>query len=248
VVAGRRSIAFSAPDPADSARKNRDKRYGDLERDDDHGRSNLWIHTLGAERGKKLTKGSWAVGDFSWSPDGARIAFDHQTYDALAVDSTKDISVVSVGSGVLNDLVTWRGPDGHPVWSPDGSQIAFETTAESPDFYYANGMIATVPAFGGTPTVRTRDFDEDLGLIAWTPAGICSRRTSRRAPTSTGSGRCGRGHACGARGRLDRHGLGLTPDGAFMAYAAGDATHYPGCSPRAGRGGPVPAHGDQLKG
>src|SRR5262249_37658340 len=152
--------------------KARDKRYGDLERDDDHGGSNLWIQTLGAERGKRLTRGSWAVGDFNWSPDGTRIAFDHQVHDALAVDSTKDISGVDVASGRGSALVTWRGPDGHPVWSPDGGRIAFESAAQSPDFYYANGMIASVPASGGEPTVLTRDFDEDLGLVAWTPAGI----------------------------------------------------------------------------
>jgi dipeptidyl aminopeptidase/acylaminoacyl peptidase len=222
------SVAFVAPEPPDSARKDRDKRYGDLERDGDHAYANLWVHALGAARGRRLTKADWAVGDFGWSPDGTRIAFDHQANDALAVDSTKDISLVDVASGKVSALVTWRGPDVHPVWSPDGARIAFETTAESPGWYYANGLIATVPADGGSPNVLTRDFDEDVALVAWTPAGIWfsasittgsylhrldpgSHVVTRVAPADgwTGSG------------------WNLTRDGRFLAYVAGDASHYP---------------------
>jgi dipeptidyl aminopeptidase/acylaminoacyl peptidase len=222
------SVAYVAPDAADSTRKARDKRYGDLERDDDHGFANLWVHALGAARGRRITKTDWAVGDFSWSPDGSKIAFDHQAHDALAVDSTKDISVVDVASGHVAPLVTWRGPDSHPVWSPDGKQIAFETSAQSPDYYYANGLIATVPASGGTPKVLTRDFDEDASLVAWTTAGIwfsaniatdaylyrldpATRATTRVPPAEGWAGSA----------------WNLSRDGRFVTYVGGDATHYP---------------------
>jgi dipeptidyl aminopeptidase/acylaminoacyl peptidase len=245
------NVAFVAPEPKSDARKDRDKRYGDLERDDDHGDANLWVHVLGAARGKRLTKGDWAVGDFSWSPDGKRIAFDHQANDALAVDSTKDVSVVEVESGKVTPLVTWRGPDAHPVWSPDGLAVAFETTVQSPDFYYANGVIAVVPASGGTPDVLTRDFDEDVGLVAWTPGGIwfvasvttgvylhrldpATRTTARLAPDVGWTGT----------------GWSLTRDGRFVAYVGGDATHYP--EVYAGRTGAVASvltrMSDQLEG
>jgi dipeptidyl aminopeptidase/acylaminoacyl peptidase len=112
------------------------------------------------------------VGDFSWSPDGAMIAFDHQAHDALAVDSTKDISVVDVASGKVTPLVTWRGPDAHPVWSPDGTRIAFETAMANPDYFYTNGRIAIVSASGGVPNVVTNAFDEDVSIVAWRNNGL----------------------------------------------------------------------------
>ncbi len=222
------SIAFTSPESRSEARKARDKRYGELERNDDRGGANLWLHVIGSARGKRLTRGTWAVGDFSWAPDGTRIAFDHQLHDALAADSTKDVSVLDVPSGRVTPLVTWRGPDGHPVWSPDGTRIAFETVVEDPAWYYANGAIATVPAAGGTPTVLTRDFDEDASLVAWTPAGLwfaasqascaylykldpVSRQATRLNPAEGWAGT----------------GWNVSRDGRWLTCVAGDAQHYP---------------------
>ena len=221
-------VAYSAPEGRDDARKERDKRLGELERDTDRGSANLWLHTLGGAKGRRLTSGGWAVGDFSWSPDGTRIAFDHQTHDALAADSTKDISVLDVASGHVTPLVTWRGPDAHPVWSPDGSQLAFETTAESPDWYYANGCVAVVPAGGGTPAVLTRGFDEDLSLVAWTPRGLwfsANQGTSAYLYTFDPGTRVATRVApeAGWAGSA----WNLTRDGRAWTCIAGDATHYP---------------------
>ena len=222
------ALAYTASDGEDDARKARKKRLGDLDRDSDHGSVNLWLQPLSAGRAKRLTTGTWAVGQFSWSPDGKRIAFDHQVHDGLTVDSTQDITVLEVASGRVWPLVRTNGPDGAPVWSPDGESIAFETSGGQPGHYYANGWIARVPAKGGTAEVLTRDFDEDAGLVAWVPDGILfaanrgvgaylfrldpeSRATTRLAPDEGWAG----------------SGWNVSQDGRRLAFVAGDATHYP---------------------
>jgi hypothetical protein len=76
--------------------------------------------------------------------------------------------------------------------------------------------------------VLTRDFDEDIGLVTWTTAGIwfaanittsaylyrldpATRATARVAPDEGWTGT----------------GWNLTRDGRFVTYVGGDATHYP---------------------
>src|SRR5205814_5220589 len=50
----------------------------------------------------------------------------------------------------------------------------------NPAFYYANDMIATVPASGGAPTALTTAFDEEASIVAWKTSGLffsASQRT-----------------------------------------------------------------------
>src|SRR5262249_18514053 len=148
------------------------------------------------------------------------------------------------------DLVTWRGPDGHPVWSPDGARIAFETAAESPDYYYANGVIGIVPASGGTPTVMTRQFDEDMSLVAWTSMGVWFS-----ANVTTGAylhvydlNAHTNGLVAPANGWAGS-GWHVSRDGRHVTYVAGDATHYPEVYAGSGAVSKAVTHmSDQLEG
>jgi dipeptidyl aminopeptidase/acylaminoacyl peptidase len=174
------ALAYSASEAKTDARKARDKRLGDLERDDDHGQRQPVAPAAGRRASQAPDERHVGGGGFSWSPDGRRIAFDHQAHDALAMDSTRDISLLELANGRVTPLVTWKGPDSYPVWSPDGKTIAFDTSGEQGGWYYTNRLDRGVPAAGGKPTVLTRDFDEEASLIAWTPDGIlmsASRRT-----------------------------------------------------------------------
>jgi dipeptidyl aminopeptidase/acylaminoacyl peptidase len=175
-----RRIAFTAEDPESKAMKDRKEHYGDYAVvHADYVMTHLWTIELPAEGAaapgepKRLTEGtSFSVGDFSWSPDGTRIAFSAQRDPDLISFETADVYVVTVGDHTVKKIVDTPGPDANPVWSPDGLQIAYETSAGSKYPYYMNRKIALVSASGGTPQVLTEAFDEQPGLIDWGPDGI----------------------------------------------------------------------------
>jgi dipeptidyl aminopeptidase/acylaminoacyl peptidase len=173
-------LAFSAEDPETKAMKDRKEKYGEYEVvHADYNMAHLWTLEIPANESaatpepKRLTEGAtFTVGEFTWSPDGTRIAFSAQRDPDLISSETADIYVVTVSDGKVKKIVSTPGPDRNPQWSPDGKQIAFETSAGSKYFFYSNVKIAVVDADGGTPRVLTDAFDEDPGMIAWGPDGI----------------------------------------------------------------------------
>jgi dipeptidyl aminopeptidase/acylaminoacyl peptidase len=224
-----KSIAFVTTDPKSKALKERERESGEIEIvGEDHRMSHLWVIDIETKKARQITHGDFTVGNFRWSPDGVRIAFDHQMNADLGADSTADIAVVSIADGKVSEIVTQPGPDANPVWSPDGRRIAFETTMSERWYYYANTFVATVPAEGGAIQPLTRDFDEDVSLIDWSPAGIYF---AALAHTSAGLFRLD--PASRQVTRIDhadgwvRTGFSFDRDFARVAYVASDAAHYP---------------------
>ena len=248
-----RRIAYAAIEPRPQALKDREQADGDLQIvGEDHRDTQLWIVELESRQSRRLTRGAFSVGAFRWSPDGQKIAFDHQVNADLAADSTADISIVSVADGTLRALVTQKGPDVNPVWSPDGSTIAFETTMADPWYYYVNTMIATVPAAGGVIEPLTREFDEDCSLVDWKPNGVffaASWRTGSYLYQAHPDGsdlRSVPGTADLAAGAFS-----LNRDGTVFAFVGSNATTYPeiyAASVVAGRPRRLTQLGDQLRG
>jgi dipeptidyl aminopeptidase/acylaminoacyl peptidase len=76
--------------------------------------------------GMERSIGRWGIAggftDFSWSPDGARVAFDQRTIN----ESSRDIWTVSAEpDSVARVLVETPADEVNPVYSPDGSWIAY---------------------------------------------------------------------------------------------------------------------------
>ncbi len=172
-------IAFSMTDPETKAMKDRKEKYGDyFVVHGDYQMTHLWTveFTSGSPtppEPTRLTEGDkFSVGDFSWSPDGMRIAFSAQRDPDLISIGTADLYVVNVNDKAVKKIVSTPGPDGNPHWSPDGKKIAFETAAGSQYFFYTNRRIGVVPAEGGAVQILTESFDEDPSLIGWGPDGI----------------------------------------------------------------------------
>jgi len=168
-----KTIAFTQTEPKSSAMKEREKKYGEYQIDDqDFRMSHLFVVDVGSRATKSLTSGAFTVGSYAWSPDGKMIAFDHRANPTPAASGSGDISIVTVADGSLRKLITQDGPDSNPNWSPDGSRIAFESSMANASFFYTNRVIATVPVAGGIPAALTAAFDEDPNIVAWKPNGI----------------------------------------------------------------------------
>jgi len=221
-----RSIAFTSTEPKSAALKDRDKKYGEFQVvEQDYRMSHLSILDVEKKTTKAVTTGAFTVGRFAWSPDGTMIAFDHTINTSPASSGSADISIVTVATGSIRKLVTQDGPDSHPVWSPDGATIAFETAMANPAYFYANRVVATIPASGGTPSVLTATFDEDPSIAGWNRAGLffsASQKTYaglfRLDPATKTSTRTG------PAGNTVLSGVSFTHDGSRIAFLSSDAT------------------------
>ncbi|MGE0359426.1 MAG: LpqB family beta-propeller domain-containing protein [Vicinamibacterales bacterium] len=166
-------IAFTMDDPVTPAMKERQEKYGEYTHEDrDHRMTQLHVVDVATRAVKPLTAGAFVVGAFDWSPDGARIVFDHRVNGDPGMSGSADLSIVEVASGRVTPLVTQDGPDSAPRFSPDGRQVVFQSAMAKPFYFYENGALAVVSAAGGTPESLTARFDENPQLVAWTAAGI----------------------------------------------------------------------------
>ena len=222
-------LAYTMTDAVTPELKARTEQYGEYTHEDHDARmAHLHVVTAATKATTALTHGAFVVGAFAWSPDGARIAFDHRVSSDAGQSGTADISIVDVASGAITPLVAQAGPDTNPKWSPDGRQVAFESAMAKPFYFFENGTIAVVPASGGTPQSLTAAFDENPSLVAWTTSGLffsASQRTwaylYRLDPATP--------QATPLRAREDWIGqsFAVTPDGRTTAFVASGPREFP---------------------
>jgi dipeptidyl aminopeptidase/acylaminoacyl peptidase len=220
-----KSLAFTSADPKTDADKDREKRFGEFDvYGEGYRMSHLWVFDIASQRARRLTSGAFTVGQFNWSPDGTRIAFDHRVNSASTSGSTADISIVSVADGIVRPLVTQPGADSGPVWSPDGSKIAFGS-AMSKEFSFLNSAIAVIPAAGGRIENLTAAFDENPSIVDWNRGGLffsASERTWSFLYSIDPATKAIRKYAPSPQ--WIGNGFSLTPDGQWVAFSAADGS------------------------
>ncbi len=223
-------IAFLAADPKPEAMKEREKLYGEVTIEDE-ATNPRHLYVIDAETGaaRRLTTGTFVVGDFDWSPDDREIAFDFTESSDPSFGVTADISVVEVETAAVRPLVSQEGPDSSPRYSPDGQQIAFSTVMlEVGSFYYRNATVATIAARGERSVQSILSgFDEDPQLLAWTEAGIF---LSANQKTESGLVRLDPATKAATRVALNQpvaNGFSFSADGGDVAFVGSSASTYP---------------------
>lgn len=222
-------IAYTMTDPISDAIKEREKRWGEIEiEDQDQRYTHLYVFDIATRGTRTLTKGSFVVGSFDWSPDGKHLAFDHRTTSDPSDSGTGDISIIDVATAGRSVVVAQDGPDSNPRWSPDGTRIAFVSSMGKPFYYFQNSVIAIVTP--GSPAVQslTDAFDEDPNLVAWTKAGIAftaSQRTWSYLFTLDPATR--KIDRRSARDEWNSSGFSITLDGSTVAFLASGPAAFP---------------------
>ncbi|HXR98680.1 MAG TPA: S9 family peptidase [Terriglobales bacterium] len=227
-------IAFTAPAPESAASKRRTKEYSDytvFEHDFTENQL-LTVPVMPTHVGASTTvvgQRDLNVEGFDWAPDSQRIVFAATPDPMLADGSGSDIYLAETAA--VKKIVALAGPDTNPKFSPDGTEIVFQTALAQPENFYANGHLATVkladvlakPATQpGDVTDLTAAFDEDPGLIGWTPSGIyygASQKTTSQIYRLTPGSAPTR---LTPEGTYRASGATFTPDGKYFAYLDAD--------------------------
>ena len=172
-------IAYTATEPTAQPLKDRKDYFGDYDVvRDGYSYVHLWTFNLADAMsapivGKQRTKKKdFSIDSFSWSPDGAAIAFSATINPDLIQGTTDDIYLLKLGDDSVRKIVDQPGPDSNPRFSPDGKQIVFVSAMGDKLYFASNSKLAVVSADGGTPRSITDSFDENPGLTDWKRDGI----------------------------------------------------------------------------
>jgi dipeptidyl aminopeptidase/acylaminoacyl peptidase len=188
------------PEKEDKKKKEREKRYGGFESDDqEFTLSHLWqlefhpelrdasefpcyesVDSLKVRAGcielpkpTRLTEGKFTVSNFLISPDGNKVAFTHQPDPLINSFTKSDVSIVEIATKKITPVVTNPSSDGLEDWSPDGREILYTTNlADTTSNFYMNSKLFVVNLESKSTRQLAKDLDEDIGGFDWVPTGI----------------------------------------------------------------------------
>ncbi len=191
---------FQKPDKEDNNKKELEKRYGSYQADDkDFTISHLWqvdfkpemldpserpcyesVDSLKAKSGcielpkaLRLTEGKFTVTNFRTSPDGSKIAFNHQPDPLINTSVKSDISIMDIATKKIALLVANKSSDGLEDWSPDSKEILFTTSlSDTTSNFYTNSKLFVITVDTKATRQLAKDLDQNSSGYLWTPSGI----------------------------------------------------------------------------
>ena len=141
---------------------------------------NIFIHDLETDELTPITNpvDSLSADRPAWSPDGTRIAYEHQPVDNSA---ERDIRVQTVDSAAPPlDLTTGTPVEGKPAWSPDSQTIYYHKVG-----FFNDLDIVSEPAGGGTVVNVQAASGIDEFQASISPDGTAMCFTLQSPPGST---------------------------------------------------------------
>lgn len=163
---------------------------------------------------RRLTDDPGADVDPTWSPDGRRIAYRHESGGG---DATAEIYVMNADGSQQHNLTRRQGQDHSPAWSPDGRRIAFASVRGGPvpSVWVMNAdgsqqrpvsrVSGEYPAW--SPDGRRIAFDRNtFGPTGWDIWVMNADGSHRRPLIASGA---------------DEQGPAWSPDGKTIAYGSG---------------------------
>lgn len=185
---------------ADKSKKEREKKYGGYETDDkEFTLSHLWTldfkpdmpdpsempcyetaDSLKVKAGcielpklQRLTDGKFTITNFSVSPDGRMVAFNHQPDPLITSFVRADISTVDLADKKVTPRVNNASSDGFEDWSPDSKEILYTSNlGDTSSNFYMNSKLLVLNLDSKASRPMAKDLDEDLGGFVWRPTGI----------------------------------------------------------------------------
>lgn len=116
---------------------------------------------------------AFSINSYKWSPDGKKIAIEHQPDPLRNTFFKADISIYDIPSKTHKILVNNLSYDGLVDWSPDGKSILYQTSLnDSTSNYYLNGKLFSINVDGSNNRQLAKDFDEELSSLQWNKNGI----------------------------------------------------------------------------
>jgi dipeptidyl aminopeptidase/acylaminoacyl peptidase len=115
----------------------------------------------------------FTIRGFQWSPDGKKIAFNHQPDPLINSFFKADISILDVATKEVTSFVSNPSADGLADWSPDGQSILYTSSVNNTTSnYYENTRLFIKKIGSSSSREIAKDFDEDINGIEWTSKGI----------------------------------------------------------------------------
>jgi dipeptidyl aminopeptidase/acylaminoacyl peptidase len=166
------ALLFLADDGETKEIREANKRSGDVVSfDRDYRQTHLWALDLATRSEKRLTEGSFSVGDYAISPDGAVLAYTSAPTSLVEDGHKAEIYVRPLAGGKAVRLTHDEVSEHGLAFARDGQSLLFEATCNERFEPYHQSHLFEVSVAGGAARIVLPDAAGDVHAAAWARDG-----------------------------------------------------------------------------